>query len=989
MKNAFPVGTRLEFESCKGHYTVLKHLGRGNRTITYLCQYTDGVLQNTQRILKEYVPSFCTLNRDENGALICDENDKALFEQGKQRFCQGALCQSELRNQSDMTNQTPLLLGIHEGYNTYYMEVVPFAGLPLSQLKDLDFITLLKLMTSIARLIGSYHRNGYLCLDLKPDNIFVLINGEGKIITEMIEYIDFDSIRRKEELKFGCSLSFTRDWAAPEQTSPYSYDEIDERSDIYTLAEILFHFLFQRHSTLQEHRMFASFPFEDEGPYYNELQRLSIRNALTDLFSHTLRPSVTSRYSSVQPVISLLETMITAAMQKEYIHCPLPVAPLTFIGRHKEMDQIHKTLQAHPVLFISGMGGIGKTTLVRKYCHQYQNEYDQILMLNFDQSLIHTFSDDHQFFIQSVSPHVKESEEEYFERKLRHFRQCCQHQRVLIVIDQMNEPVIDGVQRLLEPGVHVILLTRTAPPSGYYPVIRVHALQDPDQLLCLFETHLQSRLSQEQYPEFFQLAESVQGHTLIMELIARQIHCAHLTISKALQLVSECGFCKISEQSIGYIKDDQLSTQPMTKIILSLFDLSHCPADQQQLMQLVCLSSPSGILIHDASILLGSDPLTQLDPLQNQGWIQIRNSLIRMHPVIEEAMIIHLQSIDCNDLLRCAVQILIEQLLFDQHKSTLIPFLKESPFPEEKDHGLQDASTLICSLLSQSHRIPSLDLRNDLAELLYTFLLPVSLDREDGILQGCDQLFTLSRKARPFALMKLYDLQVAALCQKQELSAIPAILKKIRSPLFMPSSAVKSVYYDMMGTYYDTLLNGDYFNPEKEMLKLFRKLLGSCSKAAYYTRISRYPGYQKDLIRFLLSQANLLIRHNPEKTDQIHSVLDEACTLIKDHPDPLEYCSLCSTLAWYYDLSDDEEDRIHAIMKQALVYAEEQEIDSLDIIDTLLIPYADLLLYRDHPEESEKILSGAIALCDEQEEILPYQRRKKQLMEMIRDVRRQ
>ena len=86
------------------------------------------------------------------------------------------------------------------------------AGQAYARVEEPDLYQLLRHMKALTRVIGNYHRAGFLHLDIKPDNIFVYPE-----TPEMLLLFDFDSVVPKDAVSSGTGLSYTRDWAAPEQ----------------------------------------------------------------------------------------------------------------------------------------------------------------------------------------------------------------------------------------------------------------------------------------------------------------------------------------------------------------------------------------------------------------------------------------------------------------------------------------------------------------------------------------------------------------------------------------------------------------------------------------------------------------------------------------------------------------------------------------------------------------------------------------------------
>lgn len=70
----------------------------------------------------------------------------------------------------------------------------------------------------------------------------------------------------------------------------------------------------------------------------------------------------------------------------------LPASSSNFIGRNKELQELHDNLQAGKrTVLVNGLGGVGKTSLAQKYIHTYQNDYAHILWIRQNGHLIASF----------------------------------------------------------------------------------------------------------------------------------------------------------------------------------------------------------------------------------------------------------------------------------------------------------------------------------------------------------------------------------------------------------------------------------------------------------------------------------------------------------------------------------------------------------------------------------------------------------------------
>ncbi len=353
-------------------YTVLEKLGSGANTVAYLAECSHGELV-TKCILKEYAPH----NNDD-------------FEVGKARFLDSGKAQNKIRQFSALNNQTPPVSHVFEANGTAFIDVACYNGTTLDKLNTLTLPQYMELCLTIAKTVGYYHKSGYLCLDLKPENIFILQNAPDDTVTQLVEFIDFDSIRDVSGNSVNTVFSYTREWAAPEQLNPYATGKLGNTADIYTVGEIVFYLLLGRHSSETEHRGFSKYPFDEcKREYRRYTERPDIQALFTRLFRNTIRSSASNRYKTIDEVTKLLGLIVAELNQKDYIIPILPSVSPDFVGRDTEIRQMVESLQKNNALYITGIGGIGKSTLVKNYIARYRTEYDVIAYLEYDGDIQH------------------------------------------------------------------------------------------------------------------------------------------------------------------------------------------------------------------------------------------------------------------------------------------------------------------------------------------------------------------------------------------------------------------------------------------------------------------------------------------------------------------------------------------------------------------------------------------------------------------------
>ena len=610
-------------------YRIKDIIGKGANTVAYLAERTGEGLTATC-ILKEYIP------HDIDSFTSAEEKAKR-YTRGKARFLAAAKMQNSIRQLSTLTNQASPVSRIFEANDTAYIEVVCYGGATLNKLTNLTLPEYTEIIRTIAKTVEYYHHAGYLCLDIKPENIFILQNTPDDTITQLVEFIDFDSIKEKNNLTAESVISYTRDWAAPEQHSPFNPAAISERTDIYTIGELAFYYLFGRHSADAEHRSFSAYPFEEVKKEYKKYtERPDIRSLFGELFRGTLRSSCANRFNSMQDVIRVLSKLVDELDRKDYVIPKFPPVSPFFLGREGELKSIKESLKDNHVLFVTGIGGIGKSALVRSYIHRSRSDYDVIVYLEYDGDIRHTFADDKQLSISTVSMSPNESPEEYHDRKLKSFNNICAEKRVLFVVDNYTGRLTKELSAIFDYGYDTIIITRNEPPKNSFTSIRVNALPDNTQLYNLISLNLDRPITKMEKDVFTEIIELVAGHTLTLELIARQIAAGKTSAENALQLIKENGFSRFSDEKISNYKDGEEVYGTLSAIISALFKTGNMPENARITLKVLAFLEVRGLDRDLVKDILKLD-MDEIETLKKEGWLYV-DSLIRVHPVIAETV---------------------------------------------------------------------------------------------------------------------------------------------------------------------------------------------------------------------------------------------------------------------------------------------------------------------------------------------------------------
>ena len=210
-------GQIFSLTNIEGTFEVREMIGRGASCAVYRTYFCDSNGIRTEHLLKEYNTKGVELYRDEEGVLHPrSPGAAAQFQAGLIQFQDGFSLQLHIRQEyPELTNSISNVERIYTGNGTKYVSMPWFQGQSYSQLQEKDLFELLRRIKAITKTVGLYHANGFLHLDIKPENIYILPE-----TAELVMLFDFDSVVRKTDLSKAISLSCTKTWAAPEQLLP-------------------------------------------------------------------------------------------------------------------------------------------------------------------------------------------------------------------------------------------------------------------------------------------------------------------------------------------------------------------------------------------------------------------------------------------------------------------------------------------------------------------------------------------------------------------------------------------------------------------------------------------------------------------------------------------------------------------------------------------------------------------------------------------------
>lgn len=1011
-------------------FVIRGEIARGGSCIVYDAVYQADREEKPIR-LKECYPFNLEIRRTESGQLIPSPEDKENFEKIKESIRRAFHEGNSLFLTKGLTNTMSNMLHCFEQNHTVYIPSVYLEGETL----NFDTFSCLKdcisIVKTVSQVLERIHQAGYLYLDLKPENVFVLTNVSGKGITELVQLFDFDSLVEVNRISQGevegVRLSYTQGFAALEHRMG-QISRIGFYTDVYSVGALLFYLIFGTPPSSADCEESAFYDF-GKSKYGDTGYQDRLFRKLTDFFHRTLANYRFDRYQTMGDVVEKLgELVCLADTSVPYIFSTAVIPDQCFVGRDAEMVKLKEwTEQEQRCLFLTGMGGIGKSSLVRYFLSAERENFDTLLYLYYKSSIQDLITDDTNLQVNTLEQEAEETGQDYFQRKLRKLKRLLFGKRSILVIDNFHGEITADFQKILDVGWKVLVISRTVPPSDNYAHVSLEALHKKEDLYLLFEQYAGQRIGEDETGCLDHLIEKVEGHTLALELIARQIRKSQLTFAEAERLALTSGFSDIAPEKIRFEKDNETRAETIQNIILTVFSCQEDNLEKKRILKSLSLFGQEGASIDMFMEALNLPSRNTVNELEEEGWLSFSGKELYMHPVIREAIGLwdwnHLYLEDAEHLME---YLFIQLKLETDWEEYPLPLLRQNEYLKKvfesgawtgrqlnkyaerqgiigkvfkkriekgniqkaTDHKkVRELVRTSESVLESSAKVKMLQQTVVWKELMAKVLLFMPVERETYIVKNTWLLLNDPDCKKGHMMMRLYHKLLTVYLEQCETEEARNLLERIRKIVRRSSHFAKAEYYDMLAEYYDTCLDGQYATDDKE--KNLKQLLKAIDQSVFHMNLAK-GGYKKLLlIQYTLNKANVLIRSTPEKAGEIKKLLDRAGKWIEENTQvfsKLRWSHMMS-MAWYYTLTEPDEEKAVFYCQCAEILVNYTCETELEYIDIITIPYANMMVEFGNLEKAKDILLSGIHICEKYTEMLPYLRKKENLESYLAEVK--
>lgn len=614
-------------------FEIVKSIGEGANCVVYEAIKKKNDYEY-KYYLKECYPYNIDITRNVDGSLKWADED--VKEKSLKNFENEYRTLLKIYANEYFTNSTSIPVEIYEANDTIYILNDIKTGSTFKDDNTENLSDILATIIALSKLIGKYHEEGYLHLDIKPENMFLL-----EETRELVVLFDVDSVVSIDALKMGevKRISYSENYAAPEQRDG-NFSEINEKTDICSIGATLFYKIIGRYVRALDRGIFSDWDF-DNNIFFQNINP-QIKKHIKDIFHKTLAVKNKNRYENTDELIKALEAAKKVCDEEIYLksNCPMPVKG--FVGRKKELEDIHDNLYKNRTVFLSGIGGIGKSELAKKYAHEYKNNYDVILFFRYNQSL--------KELINCINIHgyVRDSEDSFKDKEK--LLQRLLNEKTLLIIDNFDVTNDEYLSELIEKyNCKKIITTRTDFSKKRNTVsINVNELSN-DELEKLFEKNYSYELTEEDSVALNNILRMVGDLTLCIPILAQQCVSSNITVMKLEEKLS-AGLIELDRmENVDAYKDcEAIEDITVPKFLKAVFGLANLkPKEKKVLRNLSLLSfiyvdkeEYEKIALYGVAESKHTDAFNSINRLVKKNLVKKsivgKDTFYELHPLIDE-----------------------------------------------------------------------------------------------------------------------------------------------------------------------------------------------------------------------------------------------------------------------------------------------------------------------------------------------------------------
>jgi len=345
----------------------------------------------------------------------------------------------------------------------------------------------------------------------------------------------------------------------------------------------------------------------------NQVDEDDLRVAYNNLFAEIHNNSISPTPFSREEFREWLKRVIS--FSKCLTDIPSINRNVGLIGRDAEFCKVREMLDKDGcIALVSGLGGIGKTAVMRWICNSIKEDGDaknHVAWVTCGASL----QTDLLLLRESLGIAEGSSDNQDYQKiinKLRNFRGT-----LYLFMDNMTR-IPDSEEKKvlnsLQPNVHIMITARHRIED--IPCVELDTLE-PELALTMFYKYYNHDLDRRYETSARMIVDTVHRHTLLVELLARAAAKSGGTLEDFRHNLEEKGFFDVFLRPISTKHDEYLTIEDS---IIKLYEISGLTEHQKHIMRLFSIFTPEREIYWKVAEWAGFD-MQSVDELADRAWL--------------------------------------------------------------------------------------------------------------------------------------------------------------------------------------------------------------------------------------------------------------------------------------------------------------------------------------------------------------------------------
>ena len=307
----------------------------------------------------------------------------------------------------------------------------------------------------------------------------------------------------------------------------------------------------------------------------------------------------------------------------------VPSCTKDFLGRKKELSEAANALKNNPLLFVTGIAGIGKSEFAKCFAKKNEKKYTNIIYLYYTGNLKKCITE-----LEFATDTAEMTEAELFESHYGILKTL--YPDSLIIIDNFNVLPRDDdfFREFIKNRFQILVTTRCKLTT--FNTLELKELNKEKELCELFYHHCPSSKAE---PELVsEIIDLLNAHTLTVSLAALTLEASDMDIEEFLYELKTTGIRSDIAEEVELYKDETFSYGRMLEHLHKLLQLSRLSVNQLDILRNLCLLHVSGVRKSTFKQWLQLESLNDVNHLIRYGFIteDTENKKISLHPLIQE-----------------------------------------------------------------------------------------------------------------------------------------------------------------------------------------------------------------------------------------------------------------------------------------------------------------------------------------------------------------